>query len=137
MNEVGDDFLARAAFAGNQNRNIAWRDAFDGADDILHGGASKNRRGRAAHGFERAAERDVFFALLFAVNGAFHVREQFFIFERLGEKIVSAAASGFDGHGDGAMSAQDDDFRFRPGFFDERQKIETVGVGQFYVDQNS
>ena len=56
MNRFGDDFLARAAFAGNQNGDIAGRNAFDGAHDLLHLRTLKDGRGTATHGGQRAAE---------------------------------------------------------------------------------
>ena len=63
MDQVGDDFLARAAFAGDQNRHVARRDAFDGVDDVLHRAAAENRGGIAAHRFQRPAQAAVFLAL--------------------------------------------------------------------------
>ena len=42
MDEVGDDFLAGAAFAGDQQGGVARRDALDGADNLLHRRAVKN-----------------------------------------------------------------------------------------------
>ena len=136
VDEVGDDFLARAAFAGDEHGDVAGGDAFDGAHDFLHGGAAENRRGRAAHGFQRAPERAVFLVLLLAFDGALDVGQQLFVFKRLGEKIVGAAASGFDGHADGAVAGEHDDLGVGPAFFDLRQQFQAVGVRQFHVEQH-
>jgi hypothetical protein len=43
MNQVRHDFFARAAFTGDQHRNVAWGDAFDGPHDSLHLRALKDR----------------------------------------------------------------------------------------------
>ena len=73
VDQIGDDFLAGAAFAGDQNGHVAGRHAFDGAHDGLQGGALENRGRAAAHGGERPAERIVLLLLLAvfdrAVNG--------------------------------------------------------------------
>src|ERR1035441_3303021 len=93
MDEVGDDFLAGAAFAGDEQGNVALGDALDGVDHLLHGRAAENRRSRAAHGLQRVAEGDVFLALPFALDGAFHVGEQLFVFKRLGKEILIGEAA--------------------------------------------
>ena len=136
VEEVGDDFLAGAAFAGDEHGDIAGGDAFNGAHDFLHGGAAENGRRRAAHRFQRAPERAVFLVLLLAFDGALDVGHQLFIFKRLGEKVIGAAASGFDGHADGAVSGEHDDFGVGPAFFDLRQQFQAVGIRQFHVEQH-
>src|SRR2546427_6102217 len=56
VNQISDDFLARAAFAGDQNRNITGRDPLDRVYDRLHRRALENRRRAAGHGREGLAQ---------------------------------------------------------------------------------
>ena len=136
VEQVGDDFLAGAALAGDEHGDVAGGDAFNGADDFLHGGAAEDGRGGAAHGFERAPERAVFLVLLLAFDGALDIGHQLFVFERLGEEVIGAAATGFHGHADGAVSGEHDDLGVGPAFFDLRQQFQAVGIRQFHVEQH-
>src|SRR6266851_140674 len=68
VNEIRDDLFAGAAFASNENGNIAGRHAFDGAHDRLHGMALENRGGSAAHRGKGAAQSAVLFALFFMLE---------------------------------------------------------------------
>src|SRR5208283_2763138 len=56
MDQIGDDFLARAALAGDENGDIAGSHALDGADDFAHGGALEDRRTGPADRLERLAQ---------------------------------------------------------------------------------
>src|SRR5207249_2003651 len=102
MDQIGNDLFAGAAFAGDEDGDIAGGDAFDSANDLLDDRAAKYGRGVAAHGLEGSTQGVVLLALLFALEGAFYIDKQFAGFERLREKIVSAAAASFVGHLDGA-----------------------------------
>src|SRR6266700_2893875 len=96
MDQVGDDFLAGATFAGDQNGDVGRGDAFDGAHDGLHGGALENGRGIAAHAFERVDEFTVLLRLLFALEGAFDQGVKAVVVG-LGLKMKGAALGGLDG----------------------------------------
>src|SRR5438270_4908019 len=74
MDKVGNHFFAGAALAGNENGYITWRDAFDGANHVLHRAASENRRGVPADRLERSTKSCIFLALLLLFDGAFDVR---------------------------------------------------------------
>ena len=89
----------------------------------------ENRRGRAAHGFQRAPQGAVFLALLLVLDGALHVGQQLAVLERLGEKIIRAALGRLPPpwlHR--GLAGQHDDFGVGPAFFDLRQQLQAVGV---------
>ncbi len=136
VDEVGDDFLAGAAFAGDEHGHVAGRDAFDGADDRLHRGALENRRGTAAHGGKGAAQGIVLLLLLPVFNRAVNRDEQRLRVERLVDEMKRAALGRLHGGLEGGLAGQHDDFRVRPGFFDLRQQVQAVGVRQFQVEQH-
>ena len=51
--------------------------------------------------------------------------------------MVGAAFGRFDGGLEGGVAGQDDDFRFRPLLLDLRQQIQSVGIGQFDIQQDN
>src|SRR6516225_5186210 len=75
VDQVGNDFLAGATFACDQDGDVTGRNALDRAYQVAHGRALKHWRGRATHSFERAAQIAVFSGLLFAFQGATHIRQ--------------------------------------------------------------
>ena len=76
VQEIGNDFLAGAALAGDQNGHVAGGDAFDGADDLAHGGAVEHWRGAAAHGFEGAPQHAGFLGVAAGFHGVGDVGKQ-------------------------------------------------------------
>ena len=79
MDEVGDDFLAGAAFAGDEDGKVAGGDFFDGADNGLHGQALENGGGAAAHGGEGLAEGAGFLVEALVFQGALDGEEEGFV----------------------------------------------------------
>ena len=109
VNQIRDDFLARAAFAGDENGNIAGRDALDGAHDGLHGVALENG---AAPSETASRKRADFQRALDEVQQAFGI-------ERLFLEMKRAALGGFDGDVEGRMAGQHDDFGLGPFLLDD------------------
>ena len=136
VDQVGDDFLAGAAFTGDEDRNIAGSDALDGADHRLHGRALKHGRGTAAHRRQRAPQGAVLFVLLLVFQRAFDRHQEAVGIERLVEKMISAALGGFHRGIEGRIAGQHDDLGRGPLLLDLRQQIEPVGVGQFDVEEH-
>src|SRR6185503_18378325 len=134
MNHVGDDLLAGAAFAGDEHRDVAWRDAFDGLHHGLHLRGLKDRRGVATDALKGANELDVLVAGLFALDGALDEIEDAVVV-RLGLEVERAAFGGFDSGIEGAIAREDDALGIRPLFLEGAEQIEAVGVRQLEVHQ--
>ena len=136
MNQVGDDFLAGAAFAGDEDGHILRGDAFDGADDVLHFRAAEDGRGVAAHRFERAPESSILLVLLFPVERAFYIGQQLFRLERFGKKSIGAEAAGFHRHRHRPFAREHDHLGIGPSLLDERQKLDSVGIPKFHIEHH-
>src|SRR5215472_11388566 len=72
MDEVGNNFFARATFTGDKDGNVTGGDAFNGANNVLDGRAAKNRRSGAAHRAERLTESARFLSLAFVLDSILH-----------------------------------------------------------------
>jgi hypothetical protein len=136
VNQIGNNFLACAAFVGDENRHVAGRDAFDGADDGLQRGALKHGRGTAAHGRERAAQGIVFFFLRAVFDGAIDRDLQRLRIERFVDEMIRAAFGRLHGGFKSGFAGEHDHFGFGPVLFDLRQEVKAVAIGQFQIEQH-
>ena len=136
MNQIGNDFFASAALASDKDGNIAGSNLLDGAHHRLHRVTLKHRRSGAAHGGERPTKGAVLLVLLLVLDGALDGHQQSLSVERLIEEMISAALGGLDGGVEGGIAGQHNDLAFGPLFFYLRQKIQSVSVGQFDVQQD-
>jgi hypothetical protein len=136
VREIGDDFLARAALAADQDGDIAGGDAFHRADDLLHFGTDEHGRRVAAHDFERAAQGHVFLFLLFALERAAHVGQEFFRLERLGQKRERAETPRLERHLHRAHAREHEHLGVRPAFLDQRQQFQPRRVAQLLIQHH-
>ena len=136
MDEVGDDFLAGTAFAGEENGHIAGRDAFDGAHDCPHRLALEQRRAAAAHGRKRPQQRVVLEFPLAVLDGAGNRHQQRLGSERFLDKMKGTALGRFHGGIKRRPTGKHNDLRVRPVFLNLRQQIQSTGIRQFEVEQD-
>ena len=98
VDQVGDHFLARAAFAGDEHRTRRWARCARRCGRPLHDEALEDGRDAAAHGVEGASQRAVLFVLLLVLQRAFDVDQQA-LRHRSGlfEEMIGAPLGGLDG----------------------------------------
>lgn len=105
----GDEFLAGAAFAEDEDGGVGIGDAFDHAEDVLHALAGADDLGEAVFLAEFATEEGIFVDGLGVGEGALDGEAEFFEFERFFEVIVGAELHGLDGAFDGTEAGDHDD----------------------------
>jgi len=116
MNEIGDDLFARAALAGDQDGDVARRDALDGAHHVLH--RLLRKIGEVLPLIVSSARRKALFSSFCSLRSRAHFTSPAACRSRtLGQKIVSPAAARFHRHLDRALAGEHDDLRVRPAFF--------------------
>ena len=108
VDACGDQILAHAAFAAEQNRGMRRRDALDQGQHFLHFRAVRDDVGilvALAQGF---AQRAVFFAQAADIELLVHHHAHFREGKRLQHVIAGAGFHGFDGGFHGAEGGHDD-----------------------------
>ena len=136
MDEIGDDFLARAAFAGDQDGDVAGGDFFQVADDHFHGLALENGGRAAAHGGQFGAQGTGLLVEALMFQGALDGEEEGFGVEGFVLEMVGPALGRFHRGVEGGMAGEDDDLGVGPLFFDLGQQFQAVAVGQDQVQQD-
>ena len=109
MNGLGDQFLARAAFARDQHgraRRRHLRDQIEHGKDVL---ALADDVGKVVALLQRALELDVFFAQAAAFDGQSDLRQQFVVGPRLGDVVLRAALERRARHVDRAVRGDQHD----------------------------
>ncbi len=106
---AGDEFLAGAAFAEDEDGGVGIGDAFDHAEDVLHALAGADDLGEAVFLAEFASEEGVFVDGLGVGEGALNGEFEFLELEGFLEVIVGAELHGLDGAFDGAEPGDHDD----------------------------
>ena len=135
MNRLGDQFLARSAFAVNQHGRARRRHLADQVEHGQHLVALADDVGKVVALLQGALELDVFFAQAAAFDGLRHLHEQFVVGPRLGDVILRAALERGPRHVDRAVGGDQDDGKIRIAPADFAQQVEAVAVGKADVEQ--
>lgn len=131
---AGDEFLAGAAFAEDEDGGFGIGDAFDHAEDVLHALAGADDLGEAVFLAEFATEEGIFLDGLGVGEGALNGEAEFVELEGFLEVIVGAELHGLDSAFDGAEAGDhDDDGRGREGT-GLADDFEAVGTGLVEVE---
>ena len=105
----GDELLARAGLAVNEDGRVARRDARDGLVDPPHGRARADEARRLRLRRHRAAEAFELDAQLAVLDGAGDREREELRVDRLGDEVVGAGAHGGDGRLHAALPGDHDD----------------------------
>ena len=136
VNGLGDELLAGAAFALDQNGGAAGRDLRDQVEDAQHDFAFADDVGEVVALLEGALELKVLFFGLVARDGGADVGQQLFVVPRLLDEVLSAGADGFDDIVDGAVGGDHDDRRLGLALLDLGQEFEAALAGQSEIEQD-
>ena len=112
MDRPGDDFLAGAAFAADQDGGVAAGDHLDFLADLIHGGAVADQRARRTD-FGHAAVGLIFQAKAAVFERAIDEQFDLVAVERLLNVIVRAQLHRLDGVGDGGECGHQNDGHVR------------------------
>ncbi len=133
---LGDELLAGAAFALDEDGGAAGRDLGDEVEDAQHGLALADDVGEVVALLEGALELEVFFFGAVAGDGGANVGEQLFVVPGLLDEVFRAGADGFDDVVDGAVGGDHDDRQLGLALLDLRQQLEAALAGQGEVEQH-
>ena len=131
MEQLGDDLLAGAVFAGDEYVGVGRPDLRDQLEHRLHGGRAGDE---LRHAF--GAEQAVFeFELARAAQGLMQLgvdadeREQALVFPRLLDKVARAALDALDGEVDVAPRGHHDHRQARVDLLNAREQVEALLAG--------
>ena len=133
---LGDDLLARAALALNQNRRPAGRHLRHQVEDAQHALALAHDVREAVALLEGALELKVFFLGAMASHGRANVGKQFLVVPGLLDEIFRARANGLDHVVDGAVGRDHDDGQIGLALLELRQQLEAALPGQRQIEKH-
>ena len=133
---LGDELLAGAAFALDENGGAAGRDLGNEIEDLEHDLAFADDVGEVVALLEGALELEIFFFGPVAGDGGADVGQQLFVVPGLLDEVFSAGADGFDDVVHGAVGGDHDDRQLGLALLDLRQQLEAALAGQGEVEQD-
>ena len=132
---LGDELLAGAAFALDENGGAAGRDLGDEVEEAQHRLALADDVFEVVALLEGALElNDLFFGAV-AGDGGADVGEQLLVVPGLLDEVFGAGADGVDDVADGAVGGDHDDGQVGLQLEDARQQIDAAFAGQREVEQ--
>ncbi len=132
---LGDELLAGAALALDENGRAAGRDLRDEVEEAQHRLALADDVLEVVALLEGALELDDLFFGAMAGDGGADVGEQLLVVPRLLDEVLGAGANGIDDVADGAVGGDHDDRQVRLQLDDARQQIEAALAGQREIEQ--
>ena len=136
MNRLGDQFLARPAFALQQHRRAAGRHLRDQIENLQHGLALAHDVFKVVALLERALQLNVFFFRLLAGDGGAHVGQQFLVVPRLLDEVGGAGLHGAHRVLHRPIGGDHDDGLLRMQQPNLGEHVHPVLVGQRQVEQD-
>ena len=133
MNGVGDQLLAGAVLALDQDVGVARGHAFDQLEEILHLLALADDVGEAVLPADLFLELLMLGLLLRLLDGPADQVHQAVLADRLLEEEERARLSRLDRAGERALAADDDDLGARVDILEPTQQRDTVEVGQHQI----
>ena len=133
---LGDEFLAGAAFALDEDGGAGGRDLGDEVEDAQHDVAFADDVGEVVALAEGALELDVFFFGAIAGNGGADIGEELFVVPGLLDEVLRAAADGVDDVIDGAEGGDHDDGQSEFALAEGGENFDSVAAGQGEVEQD-
>ncbi len=136
MDGLGNDLLARAALALNQNRRAAGRDLRHEVEDAQHAFALAHDVLEAVALLEGALELKIFFFGAVAGDGRANVGKQFLVIPGLLDKVFRACANSLDDVVNGAVGGDHDDRQLGLAFLELRQQLDAALAGQRQIEKH-
>ena len=135
MDRVGDQLLAGAVFALNQDVRLRVGDGGDQVEQLAHLAAAPDDVLELIAVQQLPAQRDVFRLELRALDRAAQHRQHALGVDGLFEKVRRAGLDGLDRARDAALSADDQHFGPRLQRLEAAHQVRAVDVGQHEVHQ--
>ena len=129
MNRLGDQFLARPAFALQQYRRAAGRHLGDQIENLQHGLALAHDVLKVVALLEGALQLNVFFFRLLAGDGGAHVGQQLLVVPRFLDEVGGAGLHGADRVLHRSIGGDHDDSLLRMQQPNLREHVHPVLVG--------
>ena len=133
---AGDELLAGAGLAEDEDGVGGEGDLGEDAVELLHGGRAADEVTHADAGAEAFAEQAGLVVEGAAVGGAFEGGGEVFEGEGLGEIVARAGAHGFDGGADGGEGGHDDDDCLWVVGVDLVEQGEAAAAGELEVEED-
>ena len=133
---LGNDLLARAALALNQNRRPAGRDLRHEVEDAQHALALAHDVREVVALLEGALELKVFFLGAVAGDGRANVGKQFLVVPGLLDEVFRAGADGLDHVVHGAVGRDHDDGQIGLALLELRQQLDAALAGQRQIEEH-
>ena len=136
MDHARHHFLAHAAFAADEYRNVHRRDLQNLLADLQHLRAGGEERKIFGERFAIFAQRLIFGAQLLLLAALQKCGVEFRLFERLGEVIERADANRFDHGGDFVRAGKHDDVERAVHLHQLPQRLEAVHLRHQHVQND-
>ena len=137
MNGARHQFLSGAAFAGDEDRSIGWRDRLDGIEDVLHGGALADDVGRPRNLRDRLLQTDIFLLGAAMRHGFRDQVSDLVRVERLIDVVISPVLERGDRGLDRSVAGHDDDQHVGIDFVQSALQLDAIGAAHLDVDQGN
>ena len=136
MNRVGNELLAGAVFALNQDVGVAGGHALDELEEVLHLLALADHVAEAVAAPYLLLEVQVFGPLARQFHRLVEDVDESSLVDRLLEEVERPRLPGLDGPGDAPLSAHHNDLRRLVGFLQPPEQRYPIRVWQFQVGQD-
>jgi len=133
---AGDEFLACAGLAGDEDGLAGGGDVGDLAEELLHAGGVADEAGEFVAGLEAGAHAAVFEQDGAAFGEAVDAEEEVLGGEGFGDVVVGAELHGGDGGGDGGVAGHEEDIDAGFAGIDLEEEVETGHGGQDEVGED-
>ena len=135
VNGAGDEFLAGAALAGDEDGGIGGADGFDGLEDALHGRALPDDVGGMRHVGDGFLEAGVLLQGVAMRHGLAHEVRDLVGIERLVDVVVGAVLERGDGGLDRGVAGHDDDQHVGIDFVQAALQLDAIGAAHLDIDE--
>src|SRR5208337_2243598 len=135
MDRAGAEFLAGAAFAGNQNGGVGGANRLDSFKDANHRGALSHNFLRTNHGSNGFAQAHVLLFGTFVREGVVDAVSDVVRVKGLGDIIVGAILEGCDGRLHTGVAGDDDHEHFGVDLAHAALELDAIGAGHLDVDE--
>jgi hypothetical protein len=135
MDRAGAEFLAGAAFAGNQNGGVRRANRLDGFKNADHRGALSDNFLGANHGSNGFAQADVLLFRTLVGKGVVDTMSDIVRVKGLGDIIVGAILEGRDGGFHAGVAGHDDHEHFGVDLVHAALQLDAIRAGHLDIDE--
>ncbi len=136
VDQIGDNFLAGPALAGDQDGHVGRRNPLDGAHDRFHPRTLENGGRTTAHAREGGPQRGGLGGERLVLQRLFDLDYERLRIKRFLDELIRTVLGRGDGRVDARVAGEDDDFGVRPLLLDEGQEVQTVTIRKLQVQEH-